>query len=165
MPVPMGSASICSVTTANCKKWGKWQTAATLRLKRPVLNLQKLVWSCHYKCINMERWRGLELSANCIIDFDDIQVWLRLFSLNLNACKDLMVFFKNWIKIWPEDIKKGLCCTGLRDFWVVQNRDCRLQLVASFNFQVYYDLDHSSPTAFSERVAFNLMQHVHHTIP
>ncbi len=31
---------------------------------------------------------------NCIIDFKDIQVWLRHFSLNLNACKVVTVFFK-----------------------------------------------------------------------
>ncbi len=32
--------------------------------------------------------------ANCILDFKDIQVWLRHFSLNLNACRVMTVFFK-----------------------------------------------------------------------
>ena len=39
--------------------------------------------------------------VSCIIDFDDIQVWLSMFSSNINACKVMMVFFK----IWPENIK------------------------------------------------------------
>ncbi len=40
--------------------------------------------------------------ASCIIEFKDIQVWLRHFSLNLNACRVMTVFFK----IWPENLKK-----------------------------------------------------------
>ena len=44
------------------------------------------------------------VTVSCIIDFDNTQVWLRLFSLNLNACKVMMVFFK----IWPDNIKKAL---------------------------------------------------------
>ncbi len=32
--------------------------------------------------------------ASCIIGFKDIHVWLRHFSLNLNACKVMTVFFK-----------------------------------------------------------------------
>jgi hypothetical protein len=40
--------------------------------------------------------------VSCIIDLKDIQVWLRQFSLNLNVCKVMMVFFK----IWPDKIKK-----------------------------------------------------------
>ncbi len=39
--------------------------------------------------------------VRCIIDFKDIQVWLGQFSLNLNACKVMMVFFK----ILPENLK------------------------------------------------------------
>ena len=37
-------------TTANFKISREWQTPATLKL--PILNLRKLVWVCHYKCIN-----------------------------------------------------------------------------------------------------------------
>ena len=41
--------------------------------------------------------------VSCIIDFEDMQVLLRLFSLSLNACKIMMVFFK----FWPGNIKKA----------------------------------------------------------
>ncbi len=42
--------------------------------------------------------------ANCILDFNDIQVWLRHFSLNLNDCRVMMVFYK----IWPGILKKTI---------------------------------------------------------
>ena len=32
--------------------------------------------------------------VNCIIDFDNIQVWLRRYCLNLNACKDVKAFLR-----------------------------------------------------------------------
>ncbi len=32
--------------------------------------------------------------ASCILDFKDIQVWLRHFSLNLNACRVMTVFYE-----------------------------------------------------------------------
>ena len=41
--------------------------------------------------------------VRCIIYFDDIQVSLTLFSLSLNSCKVMMVFFK----FRPENIKKA----------------------------------------------------------
>ncbi len=47
---------------------------------------------------------GKIVVVSCIIDFKDIQVWLRQFSLNLNAYKVMMVFFK----IWPENLKKTI---------------------------------------------------------
>ena len=42
--------------------------------------------------------------VSCIIDSDDVQVWLRLLSLSLDAYNVMMVFSK----IWPENIKKVL---------------------------------------------------------
>ncbi len=39
--------------------------------------------------------------ASCMIEFKDIQVWLRHFSLNRNACRVMTVFFK----IRPEILK------------------------------------------------------------
>ena len=41
---------------------------------------------------------------SCIVDFDDIQGSLRLYSLSLNASKVMMLFFK----FWPENIKKTI---------------------------------------------------------
>ena len=46
------------------------------------------------------RIRGKRLS--CIIDFDDIQLCLRQFCLNLNICKVTTIFFKSW----PKKIRK-----------------------------------------------------------
>ena len=37
---------------------------------------------------------GKIVLVSCIIDFDDVQLWLRLLSLNLNACKVMMAFLK-----------------------------------------------------------------------
>ncbi len=49
---------------------------------------------------------GKLVLVGCIIDFKDIQleVWLKQFSLNLNACKVMMVFFK----FWSENLKKTI---------------------------------------------------------
>ena len=35
--------------------------------------------------------------VGCIIDFNNIQVWLRQFSLSLNACQVMEVFFNIWL--------------------------------------------------------------------
>ena len=45
---------------------------------------------------------GQHVLVSCIIDFDDIQLWLRQFCLKLNICKVLTVFFK----FWPKKIRK-----------------------------------------------------------
>ncbi len=46
---------------------------------------------------------GKLVLGRCVIDFQDKQVRLRQFSLNLIAYKVMMVFFK----IWPGNIKKS----------------------------------------------------------
>ena len=40
--------------------------------------------------------------VNCIIDFDNIQLCLRQFCLNMNICKVMTIFFK----FWPRKVRK-----------------------------------------------------------
>ena len=52
--------------------------------------------------------------VRCLINFDNIQGWLRLFSLNLNACKVIMVSSK----IWPKNIKKAFITFDLNKAFI-----------------------------------------------
>ena len=45
---------------------------------------------------------GKTYLVSCIIDFDDIQLCLKKFCLNLNMCKVMTIFFK----FWPKKIRK-----------------------------------------------------------
>ena len=45
---------------------------------------------------------GPNVLESCIIDFDDIQLCLTQFCLNLNICKFMTIFFK----FWPKKIRK-----------------------------------------------------------
>ena len=45
---------------------------------------------------------GKNVLVSCIIDFDDIQLLLRQFCLNLSICKVMTIFFK----FLPEKIRK-----------------------------------------------------------
>ena len=45
---------------------------------------------------------GGNVLVSCIIDFDDAQLCLRQFCLNLNICKVMTIFFK----FWPKKIRK-----------------------------------------------------------
>jgi hypothetical protein len=47
---------------------------------------------------------GKIVLVSCIIDFKEVQVWLRVFSLNLHAYGVMTEFFK----IWPEKIKNSI---------------------------------------------------------
>ena len=46
-------------------------------------------WWWHCIMAEMEKF----VLVSCIINFDDVQVWLRLFSLSLNACKVMEAFW------------------------------------------------------------------------
>ena len=46
--------------------------------------------------------------VSCIIDFDDIQLCLRQYCLNLNICKVMTIFFK----FWPKKIRKTVARPG-----------------------------------------------------
>ena len=66
--------------------------------------------------------------VSCIVDFDDVQVWLRRFTLNLNACKDMKVFFK----IWPENVKNAFIpLPAFRFKLMCLNQTCRSSKIDS----------------------------------
>ena len=48
------------------------------------------------------RGERLRLSVSFIVEFDDIQLYLRQFGLNLDTCKVMTKFFK----FWPKKIRK-----------------------------------------------------------
>ena len=50
--------------------------------------------------------------VSCIIDFDDIQLCLRQFCLNLNICKVMTIFFK----FWPKKIRKTVITLQILKF-------------------------------------------------
>ena len=46
---------------------------------------------------------GKIILVSCIIDFNDVQISLRRFGLNVNAFRFMMAF----LKIWPDNSKKA----------------------------------------------------------
>ena len=54
-------------------------------------------YSTHFFSMKMAEL-GKAVLESCIIDFDDIQLCLRQFCLNLNICKIMTDFFKFWPK-------------------------------------------------------------------
>ena len=58
-------------------------------------------FSTHFFSMKMTEL-GKNVLVSCIVDFDDIQLCLSLFSLNLNICNVMTIFFK----FWPKKIRK-----------------------------------------------------------
>ena len=58
-------------------------------------------FSTHFFPVKMAEL-GENALVSCIIDFNDIQLCLRQFCLNLNICKVMTIFFK----FWPKKIRK-----------------------------------------------------------
>ena len=56
--------------------------------------------------------------VSCVVDFDDMQVWLRQFCLNLKDFKIMTIFFK----LWPSNIKKTVITVQALRF--KQSSDC-----------------------------------------
>ena len=54
-------------------------------------------FSTHFFSMKMAEL-GKNVLVSCIIDFDEIQLWLRQFCLNLNIYKVMAIFFKFWLK-------------------------------------------------------------------
>ena len=54
-------------------------------------------FSTHFFSMKMAEL-GKNVLVSCIIDLDDIQLWLWQFCLNLNICKVMTIFFKFWPK-------------------------------------------------------------------
>ncbi len=78
---------------------------------------------------------GQIVSVNCSIHFKDKQVWVRQFSLNLNANK-VMVFFK----IWPENFNKTRTLQALRFKLNCLNQTCiSLESIMQFTKTIFPD--------------------------
>ena len=49
---------------------------------------------------------GKNVVVSCMIDFDDIQLCLRQFCLNLNICNLRLQVTTIFLKFWPKKIRK-----------------------------------------------------------
>ena len=51
---------------------------------------------------------GKNVLVSCILDFDDIQLYLRESCLNLNICKVMTILFKFWPNFADIEIQSNL---------------------------------------------------------
>jgi hypothetical protein len=72
-------------------------------------------WNFFHCCFSMKTAESRKIIlGSCIVDFDDVHVWARVFSLRFNIYKVMTVFFKNsfllqrlWGIISNENVKFG----------------------------------------------------------